>query len=63
MGDTSHTVTSMSRFGSAVLLDEAAGLTLRVRLRETGSIDVLCTQVAGGCQSTLVEPSVATPGP
>ena len=24
--------------------------TLRVRLRETGSTDVLCTQVAGGCQ-------------
>ena len=26
------------------------GPTLRVRLRETGSTDVLCTQVAGGCQ-------------
>ena len=26
------------------------GPTLRVRLRETGSTNVLCTQVAGGCQ-------------
>ena len=26
------------------------GPTLRVRLRKTGSTDVLCTQVAGGCQ-------------
>src|SRR3954452_10985160 len=26
------------------------GPTLRVRLRETGSTAVLCTQVAGGCQ-------------
>ena len=26
------------------------GPTLRVRLRETGSTDMLCTQVAGGCQ-------------
>ena len=26
------------------------GPTLRVRLRETGSSDVLCTEVAGGCQ-------------
>ena len=26
------------------------GPTLRVRLRETGSIDVVCTQVAGGFQ-------------
>ena len=26
------------------------GPTLRVSLRETGSTDVLCTQVAGGCQ-------------
>ena len=26
------------------------GPTLCVRLRETGSTDVLCTQVAGGCQ-------------
>ena len=40
----------MSYFGLAVLLDEAAGPTLRVRLRETGSTDVLGTQVAGGCQ-------------
>ena len=54
----------MSYFGSAVLLDEAARLTLRVRLRETGSTDVLCTQVARVSVSpTLVEPSVATPGP
>ena len=26
------------------------GPTLHVRLRETGSTDMLCTQVAGGCQ-------------
>ena len=40
-------LTSMSYFDSAVLLDEAAGPTLRVRLREAGSTDVLRTQVAG----------------
>ena len=43
-------LTSMPYFDSAVLLDEAPGPTLRVRLRETGSTDVLHTQVAGGCQ-------------
>ena len=38
--------------------------TLRVRLRETGSTDVLRTQVASGCLfPTLVESSVAMPGP
>ena len=41
------------------------GPALRVRLRKTGSTDVLCTQMAGGVSvsPTLVEPSVATPGP
>ena len=29
--------------------------TLRIRLRETGSTDVLCTQVAGGCQFLQLE--------
>ena len=43
-------LTSMSHFGSAVLLDEAARTTLRVRLRETGFTAVLCTQVTSGCQ-------------
>ena len=56
----------MPYFGSAVLLDEAAGPTLRVRLRETGFTvtSTRCLKVTGGCLSlTLVEPSVATPGP
>ena len=41
------------------------GPTLRVRLRDTGSTDVLRTQVAGGVSvsPTLVESSVAMPGP
>ena len=43
-------LTRMPYFDSAVLLDEAARTELRVRLRETGSTDVLRTQVAGGCQ-------------
>ena len=42
-------LTSMSYFDSVVLLDEWLGPTLRVRLRETGSTDVLRTQVASGC--------------
>ena len=39
--------------------------TLHDRVHETGSTDVLCTQVAGGCQflQLLVESSVTTPGP
>ena len=41
----------MSYFDSAVLLDEAD----RTALRETGSTDVLRTQVAGGCQFLQLE--------
>ena len=43
-------LTSMSYFGSAVLLDEAARTDIMCTLTRTGSTDVLCTQVAGGCQ-------------
>ena len=46
----------MSYFGSVVLLDEAAGPALRVRLRETDSTEV-------SVSLTLAESSVATPGP
>ena len=45
-------LTSMSYFDSAVLLDERLRPTLCVRLRETGSIDVLCIRwLAGVCLS------------
>ena len=40
-------LTSMSYFQSAVFLDEAARTDITRTLRETGSTDVLCTQVAG----------------
>ena len=43
-------LTSMSYFDSAVLLDEAARTDITRTLTETDSTDVLCTQVAGGCQ-------------
>ena len=39
-------LTSMSYFDSAVLSDEAARTDITVRLRETGSTDVLRTQMA-----------------
>ena len=42
-------LTSMSYFDSVVLLDEAAQTTLHDRVHETGSTDVLHTQVASGC--------------
>ena len=45
----------MSYFDSAILLDEGPGPTLRDRVHETGSTDVLCTQVAGGCQFLQLE--------
>ena len=58
---TSRTQVSCGRYKSYCLLAchtlvrrycwmKRPGPTLRVRLRETGSTDVLCTQVAGGCQ-------------
>ena len=45
----------MSYFGSAVLLDEAARTDITRTLSETGSTDVLCTQVADGCQFLQLE--------
>ena len=42
-------LTSMSYFDSAVFLDEAAQTNITVRLRETGSTDVLHTHVASEC--------------
>ena len=53
----------MSYFDSAVLLDEAAQADI-VRTLTRGSTDVIHTQVAGASVSpTVVELSVATPGP
>ena len=66
VGDNSHTsyhqrLTFIRRY----CWMKQPGPTIHDRVHETGSTDVLCTQVAGGCQvsPTLVEPSVATPGP
>ena len=42
-------LTNMSYFDSAVLLDEAAQTNITRTLTETGSTDVLRTQVASGC--------------
>ena len=58
-------LTSMSYFDSAVLLDEAARTALHDRVHKTGSTDVL-VHIGGWRMSvspTLVESSVATPGP
>ena len=38
-----------SYFDSAVLLVKRPGPTLHDRVHDTGSTDVICTQVAGGC--------------
>ena len=42
-------LTSMSYFDSAVLLDEAAQTDIHDRVHETGSTNMLRTQVASGC--------------
>ena len=65
MGDTSHTVTSMSYFGSAVLLDEAARTDItRTLTRDWFNRRAL--HIGGwrvSVSPTLVEPSVAMLGP
>ena len=50
VGDNSHTAYQRLTLIRRYCWMKRPGPTLRVRLRETGSTDVLRTQVAGGCQ-------------
>ena len=65
MGDISHTAYSMSYFGSAILLDEAARTNITCTL--TRDWFYQRALLIGGWRvavsPTLVEPSVATHGP